>query len=57
MEAIKNERTDTWHLVGTRGCGADTEGESMEGPWAEIRSRVDRDTGTRCRNCNWPPVA
>jgi hypothetical protein len=57
MNAIKNEQTGTWHLIGTRGCGANPGGERIEGPWAEIRSRVARDTGTRCRNCSWPPVS
>lgn len=54
MKVIHNEQTDTWHLLGTRGCGAEPDGETVEGTWAAIRDRVDRDTGDRCRNCNWP---
>lgn len=57
MEAVQNEQTETWHLLGTRGCGAQPEGDRIEGTWAEIRSRVTRDTGTRCQNCQWPPVS
>ncbi|PSP81895.1 hypothetical protein BRC83_10650 [Halobacteriales archaeon QS_1_68_17] len=54
MEAIKNPRTGTWHLLGSRGCGSDPDGERVSGSWAEIRDRVERDAGDRCRNCNWP---
>jgi hypothetical protein len=57
MEAVRNEQTGTWHLLGVRGCGADPAGETVDGTWAEIRDRVDRDTGDRCRNCNWPSGA
>lgn len=57
MKAVKTERTGTWHLVGTRGCGAEPGGETVEGPWAEVRDRVDRSPGDRCQNCNWPPVS
>lgn len=54
MRAVQNEQTGTWHLVGTRGCGAEPEGESVEGSWAVIRDTVERDDGDRCTNCNWP---
>lgn len=54
MEAVQNENTRTWHLVGSRGCGADPAGERIEGSWAEIRDRVDRDAGKRCSHCRWP---
>lgn len=54
MEAIRNEDSNTWHLVGVRGCGATPDGESVEGTWAVIRDTVDRDEGTRCQRCNWP---
>lgn len=54
MEAVRNADSATWHLIGTRGCGAKPDGETVEGTWAEVRDRVDRDSGTRCRNCNWP---
>jgi hypothetical protein len=55
MEVVRTERTETWHLVGARGCGADPDGESVAGTWAELRDRVARDDGDRCGNCNWPP--
>lgn len=54
MEAVKNADSGTWHLVGTRGCGAEPDGDAVEGNWAEIRDRVDRDEGDRCQRCNWP---
>lgn len=54
MEARQTEGTGTWHLLGSRGCGATPEGEAVSGTWAEIRDRVDRDAGDRCRNCRWP---
>ena len=54
MEAIKNGQSGTWHLVGARGCGAEPDGEVVEGTWAQIRDRVGRDSGERCGNCNWP---
>jgi len=54
MEAVQNEETGTWHLLGTRGCGAEPDGDRAEGNWAEIRDRVTRDPGDPCRNCNWP---
>jgi len=57
MKAVQNEKTGTWHLVGTRGCGTESGGETVEGTWAAIRDRVDRSDGDRCRNCNWPPVS
>jgi hypothetical protein len=55
MNAVKNETTDTWHLIGNRGCGAEPDGERATGNWATIRDRVDRDSATRCQNCSWPP--
>jgi hypothetical protein len=54
MKAVRNEDTGTWHLVGARGCGADPDGERVEGTWAGIRDRVDRSAADRCGNCNWP---
>lgn len=54
MEAVQNEETGTWHLVGVRGCGSEPNGETIDGTWAEIRDRVNRDSGDRCANCNWP---
>jgi len=54
MRAVRNERSGTWHLVGTRGCGAEPDGAVVAGSWAEVRDRVDRDAAERCGNCNWP---
>jgi len=54
MKAVKNERSETWHLVGSRGCGADPDGDVVEGTWAEIRDRVERDAGSTCSRCRWP---
>lgn len=54
MRARQNANTGTWHLVGARGCGAEPTGDVVEGNWAEIRDRVDRDPGDRCGNCRWP---
>jgi hypothetical protein len=54
MEAARNEGTATWHLIGTRGCGEDPAGDRLEGTWAAIRDHVERDAGTKCRNCQWP---
>ncbi|MFB6353783.1 MAG: hypothetical protein ABEJ92_06825 [Halobacteriales archaeon] len=59
MEAVLNESTGTWHLLGSRGCGVDPAGDAfgevVAGNWAEIRDAVDRHEGTRCRRCRWPP--
>jgi len=54
MRAARTESTGTWHLLGARGCGTEPDGERVEGTWAVIRDTVDRDEGTRCRNCRWP---
>ena len=54
MQVFKNESSETWHLVGSRGCGANPDGESVEDTWAMIRDSVDRDDGSRCARCNWP---
>lgn len=54
MRATKNEATGTWHLLGSRGCGASPDGEPVEGTWAVIRDTVTRDDASRCANCNWP---
>jgi hypothetical protein len=54
MQASRNERTATWHLIGARGCGADPDGDTISGTWAEIRDVVVRSEATRCHNCNWP---
>lgn len=59
MEAVENERTDVWHLIGSRSCGVDPDGAAfgpvLEGSWAVIRDEVDRSTSTRCQRCRWPP--
>jgi hypothetical protein len=52
--AVRNNDTDTWHLLGVRGCGASPDGQRVEASWAKIRDRVDRDAADRCSNCNWP---
>ncbi|MDX1746687.1 MAG: hypothetical protein R3324_12170 [Halobacteriales archaeon] len=58
MDAVRNDRTETWHLLGSRGCGIDPDGDAyadiFHGTWAEVRDEVARDTGSRCRNCRWP---
>jgi hypothetical protein len=54
MKAVRNEASDTWHLLGARGCGASPDGQVLDARWSEIRDRVERDTGTKCGNCNWP---
>jgi len=54
MRAAQTDTSGVWHLLGARGCGADPDGEAVEGTWAEIRDRVDRDAGERCGNCSWP---
>lgn len=41
MEAVRNEESKAWHLIGSRGCGAEPDGKFVEGNWAEIRDRVD----------------
>ena len=53
MKAVKNARSGTWHLVGSRGCGAEPDGEVVEGSWAVIRDRVEREGGW-CKQCRWP---
>ncbi|MFB6233200.1 MAG: hypothetical protein ABEH61_02980 [Haloarculaceae archaeon] len=55
MLAVRNPATGTWHLLGTRGCGQNPDGETVDATWSKIRDRVDRDDGDRCSNCNWPP--
>lgn len=59
MEAVRNTETEVWHLLGSRGCGVDAGGDAygdvVDGSWAVIRDTVDRDAGTRCRRCRWPP--
>lgn len=54
MKAVRNDETGTWHLIGVRGCGARPDGQTVDARWSKIRDRVDRDSGTRCKNCNWP---
>lgn len=60
MKAVRNETTEIWHLVGSRGCGIDPDGaaygEAVDGTWAVVRDHVGRDVGDRCRNCKWPPM-
>jgi hypothetical protein len=59
MEAVRNDETGVWHLLGSRGCGVDGDGDAygkvVDGNWAVIRDTVDRNEGTRCRRCRWPP--
>lgn len=54
MKAVRNDDTGTWHLLGARGCGAKPDGDTVDARWSKIRDRVDRDSGQRCKNCNWP---
>jgi len=54
MEVVKNGSSGVWHLVGSRGCGAEPDGERIDDSWAMVRDRVDRDDGTRCSKCRWP---
>jgi hypothetical protein len=54
MEAVKNRDTETWHLRGARGCGAEPDGQRLTGTWAKIRDEVARSGASRCQNCNWP---
>jgi len=54
MRTVRNDESKTWHLVGSRGCGAGPDGERTEGNWAEVRDHFDRDAGDRCSRCNWP---
>ena len=54
MKAVRNDNSGTWHLLGRRGCGAGPNGKTVEGTWAKVRDTVDRDSGKRCGNCNWP---
>lgn len=54
MKVVKNDSSGTWHLVGSRGCGSEPDGERVEGSWAVIRDRVTRDEGPRCSHCRWP---
>jgi len=60
VQAVKNERSGTWHLLGSRGCGVDPSGDAygevVEGSWAEIRDEVSRDEGEPCSRCRWPPM-
>lgn len=60
MDAVKNERSGTWHLVGSRGCGVDPTGAAygdvVTGNWATLRDTVSRDDGESCRRCRWPPM-
>lgn len=56
MEACKNESSGTWHLLGRRGCGASPGGETLEGSWALLRDQIERDEGSQCGNCQWPPA-
>ena len=60
MRYVLNERTGVWHLLGSRGCGVDPDGDAYgevrEGTWAAVRDDVDRDeAGARCSRCRWPP--
>lgn len=55
MHAAQTASSDTWHLIGSRGCGADPYGATIEGTWETLRDHIDRSDGDRCRRCNWPP--
>jgi len=55
MHAAQTESSGIWHLVGSRGCGADPDGATIEGTWATLRDHIDRSEGDRCTRCNWPP--
>jgi hypothetical protein len=54
MKAAQTPASGTWHIIGSRGCGTEPDGDTVEGTWAEIRDRVDRDAGDRCSHCRWP---
>lgn len=54
MQVARTEASDTWHLLGARGCGASPDGEQIEARWPKIRDRVERSSGTKCANCTWP---
>ncbi len=54
MKAALTEESGTWHLVGARGCGVKSNGETLDASWSKVRDRVERDTGSRCKNCHWP---
>lgn len=54
MEAIQNEQSKTWHLVGQRGCGAEPDENTVEGNGSVIRNQVDRDDGEQYSHCNLP---
>jgi len=54
MEVRYNAGSATWHLVGSRGCGATPEDETLTGTWAHVRDHVERHDGSKCQNCNWP---
>lgn len=54
VRAVRNDATGIWHLLGSRGCGAEPDGAVVEGSWAEVRDRVERDSGETCSNCRWP---
>jgi hypothetical protein len=54
MKAVFNDESEKWHLLGARGCGARPDGETIDASWSKIRDRVERDTGSRCKNCDWP---
>lgn len=60
MQAVRNEGTGIWHLLGSRGCGVDPSGDAygdvLEGTWAEVRDTVSRDAGEPCSRCRWPPM-
>ena len=54
MKARLNDESETWHLLGARGCGVKPDGETVDASWSKIRDRVERDAGKRCKNCDWP---
>lgn len=55
MKAALNEESGTWHLLGAGGCGVIPEGRTIDARWSKIRDRLDREPGSRCGNCEWPP--
>ena len=48
MQASRNERTATWHLIGARGCGADPDGDT-----AYIRAKGAAEEIVRESGLDW----
>ena len=45
MRVVQTKKTGVWHLGAFRGCGAEPDGETVEGNWAGVRDCVDLDGG------------